>query len=168
MWFSNARQVLQLLIIIFFTFVAFAAADAAWMPWVGVAISCGSFSIVATDRATGGSFVGAEQATLVIFLLMILLADLMFLDNSQFQFNPDYKVRAVEEGFKSRVVPNLFPVALARTGLAPLTPSTDGWRSSGEALASQSAIAVCWVKPGGRIHVCISARGGVADVRTSF
>jgi hypothetical protein len=34
MWFSNYRQKLQLLVIIFFTFIAFAAADEAWMPWV--------------------------------------------------------------------------------------------------------------------------------------
>lgn len=34
MWFSNYRQKLQLLIIIFFTFIAFGAADDAWMPWV--------------------------------------------------------------------------------------------------------------------------------------
>jgi hypothetical protein len=34
MWLSNGRQQLQLLVIVFFTFIAFAAADAAWMPWV--------------------------------------------------------------------------------------------------------------------------------------
>lgn len=34
MWFSNYRQKLQLLIILFFTFIAFGAADDAWMPWV--------------------------------------------------------------------------------------------------------------------------------------
>ncbi|GAB9472654.1 hypothetical protein Gpo141_00009827 [Globisporangium polare] len=63
MWFSNYRQKLQLLIIIFFTFIAFGAADDAWMPW----------------------------ATLIVFLSMILLTDLLFLDQSQFQYNPDYK-----------------------------------------------------------------------------
>lgn len=32
------------------------------------------------------------QATLVIFLSMFLITDLLFLDSSQFQYNPDYKV----------------------------------------------------------------------------
>ncbi|KAJ0393647.1 hypothetical protein P43SY_007274 [Pythium insidiosum] len=70
MWFSNYRQRLQLLVIIFFTFIAFAAAEEAWMPW----------------------------ATLVIFLSMFLVADLLFLDDSQFQYNPDYKnwIRATD------------------------------------------------------------------------
>jgi hypothetical protein len=36
MWFSNYRQKLQLLVIVFFTFVAFGAANDAWMPWVRV------------------------------------------------------------------------------------------------------------------------------------
>lgn len=38
MW--NYRQKLQLLIIIFFIFVTFAAADEAWMPWVRSALLC--------------------------------------------------------------------------------------------------------------------------------
>lgn len=37
MW--NYRQKLQLLIITFFIFVTFAAADEAWMPWVRSALS---------------------------------------------------------------------------------------------------------------------------------
>ncbi|KAI9917733.1 hypothetical protein PsorP6_012650 [Peronosclerospora sorghi] len=70
MWFSARRQKLLLLIIIFFIFITFAAADAAWMPW----------------------------ATLVIFLTMLLLTDLLFLDEGNFKFDPDYKnwARAVD------------------------------------------------------------------------
>ncbi|KAE8903681.1 hypothetical protein PF005_g15117 [Phytophthora fragariae] len=70
MWFSVLRQKLQLLIIVFFIFVAFAASDAAWMPW----------------------------ATLVIFLVMLLMTDLLFLNESDFKFDPDYKnwARAVD------------------------------------------------------------------------
>ena len=49
MWFSALRQKLQLLVIVFFIFVAFAASEAAWMLWVCVLfagaacfIPCGS------------------------------------------------------------------------------------------------------------------------------
>nr|CCA18546.1 AlNc14C52G4064 [Albugo laibachii Nc14] len=52
---------LQVFLLLFFTFVAFASD--AWILW----------------------------ATLVIFLSMLFLADLLFMDASQFKYNPDYK-----------------------------------------------------------------------------
>ncbi|KAG9411276.1 hypothetical protein AC1031_016916 [Aphanomyces cochlioides] len=59
----NARQKAQALLIIFFVIVAIAA-DSAWIPW----------------------------ATVVIFLTMILVVDLLFLDDNQFKYDPNYKV----------------------------------------------------------------------------
>ena len=36
---------------------------------------------------------GSLQATLVIFLLMLLMVDLLFLNEGDFKYDPDYKVR---------------------------------------------------------------------------
>ncbi|ETV95990.1 hypothetical protein H310_10645 [Aphanomyces invadans] len=58
----NTRQRLQVALILFFIVVAFAA-DSAWIPW----------------------------ATVVIFLTMILITDLLFLDDNQFKYDPNYK-----------------------------------------------------------------------------
>lgn len=119
MWFSNYRQKLQLLLIAFFIFIAFGAANDAWMPWVRVSLSFScprSFVVSFYQRRArscppGGFLLPTArglltvassvcecacicvlQATLVVFLSMILLTDLLFLDQSQFQYNPDYKV----------------------------------------------------------------------------
>lgn len=97
MWFANYRQKLQLLLIVFFVFVAFGAADDAWMPWVrapdapSLSPACAIF-LRRVGSLTQGLLVHGAQATLVVFLSMILLTDLLFLDAAQFQYNPDYKV----------------------------------------------------------------------------
>jgi hypothetical protein len=68
---------------------------------------------------------GAVQATLVVFLIMILLVDLLFLDAKQFQYNPDYKVcLALRIGISCRQHRHDHSfLAVGRTGFARQTPS---------------------------------------------
>ena len=81
--FFNGRRKAQVLFIILLLFITIASWPASmWMGWVGL------FS----TRLSISCNIACLQMTFNLFMVMMLLTDCMFLNDDDFNYDPDFKV----------------------------------------------------------------------------
>lgn len=89
----NARRKLLFLILFFLVLFAFADTGSAWIGWVGFA-SIANFRCHCPVGRTARLFAYLRrlmQATIISMLVVLMIIDFMFLDDTYFTFDPDYK-----------------------------------------------------------------------------